>query len=73
MNYQPQIKDYGIGLTAILFNPVIGDLYNNPKQITNRLEPWFFTNCVIYLLISKSKHTARLLAKVSRAVLTLPG
>lgn len=27
-----QIKNYDMGLTAILFSLVIGDLYNNPKQ-----------------------------------------
>jgi hypothetical protein len=32
VNHQPQIKDYGMGLTAILFKVVIRGIYNNLKQ-----------------------------------------
>jgi hypothetical protein len=33
VNYQHQIKDYGVGVTANLFRVVIGDLYNKIKQL----------------------------------------
>ena len=39
-NTKLKIKDYNVGVMAILFKVVIRGIHNNLKQKSNRLEPW---------------------------------